>query len=123
MPLDRPGAWWRAAAAVLLLAAGWFLPPRLLSDGVDRYPAPVEREVAAQALELARITCLEHPASRLLVRQVRVSAVREVPGSCTMGPDPGGPTGALVATVRAHGPFGVPLGTMRATCGGNAVVC
>lgn len=123
MRLLRPGSPWLAAAAVLLLAAGWFLPPRLLSDGVGRYTAPVEREVAGEALELARITCLEHPASRLLVRQVRVSEVREVPGSCTMGPDPGGPTAEFVATVRAHGPFGVPLRSMLATCGGNAVVC
>ena len=32
-------------------------------------------------------------------------------------------TAELVAIVRTHGPFGVPLRSMRASCGGQAITC
>jgi hypothetical protein len=112
-----------AGALGVLLAAGYLLPRHLLSDNVDRHAAPVERTVAAEALDLARITCLEHPATRLFVTVVRVTDVREVPDSCVLGLSRDSATAEFVAIVRTHGPFGLPMRSMRATCGGQAIAC
>lgn len=112
-----------AAALAVLLAAGWYLPRHLITDGVDRHAAPLERTVAAEALDLAHITCLEHPATRLFVTAVRVADVRPVPGSCELGMSRDSATEDFVAIVRTHGPFGMPMRSMRATCGGQAITC
>lgn len=125
-PTDRTRAargWALSGALLLVLAAGWLLPRHLMSDGVDRHAAPLERTVAAEALDLAHIICLEHPASRLFVTAVRVADVRPVAGSCELGPSRDPTTAEFVAIVRAHGPFGIPLRSMRATCGGQAITC
>ena len=112
-----------AAALPVLLAAGYLLPRHLISDGVNGHPAPLARIVASEALDLAHVTCLEHPATRLLVTAVRVADVREVPGSCILGLSRDSATAEFVAIVRAHGPFGIPMRSMRATCGGQAITC
>jgi hypothetical protein len=75
------------------------------------------------ALDLASTTCLENPASGLLTTAVRVADVRSVPGSCTVGPNPGGAAGDHLVEIRVHGPFGIPLRTLTATCGGAHVSC
>ena len=111
------------AALALLLAAGYLLPRHLLSDGIDRHAAPLARAVASEALHLAHVTCLEHPATRLFVTAVRVGDVREVPGSCVLGLSRDSTTAEFVAIIRTHGPFGVPMRSMRATCGGQAITC
>lgn len=112
-----------AAAAATLIALGWWLPGVLIGDGVDRLRDPARRAAAGDAIDLAASTCLENPAARLLVRAVRVSQVRRVPGSCTVGPAPEGADPDLRVVLRAYGPFGVPIRTITATCGGNHVTC
>jgi len=111
------------AAVILVLAAGWLVPRWALSDGVDRYRDPVARGAALDALDLASTTCLENPVSGLLTTAVRVSEVRAVPGSCTVGPNPGGAAGDHLVRMRVHGPFGIPLRTFTATCGGAHIAC
>jgi hypothetical protein len=113
----------RVGAAVLLLAAGWLVPRWTLSDGVDRYSDPVARVAAMDALDLASTTCLASPGTGLFTTAVRVADVRPVPGSCTVGPNPGGAAGNYVVKLRVHGPFGVPLRTLTGTCGGAHLVC
>ncbi|HEX8361244.1 MAG TPA: hypothetical protein VF613_14110 [Longimicrobium sp.] len=115
--------WVVPCAAVLLLASGWLVPRWTLSDGVDRYSDPVARGAAIDALDLASTTCLATPGSGLIATAVRVSEVRSVPGSCTIGPDPGGAAGDYVVKIRVHGPFAVPVRTFTATCGGAHLTC
>lgn len=123
-PAERRGQRWAlVAGGILLLVAGWTVPGWLLSDGLDRHSDPVARGAAIDALDLADITCLANPVTPLFTTAVRVVEVRSVPGSCTSGPNPGGARGDHMVKIRAHGPFGVPLRTLTATCGGAHLMC
>jgi len=97
--------------------------PRRMSDGVGRIADPVERRVAGDAVELASMTCLENPIAYALTPTVRVAEVRRDAGSCVAGPAPEGAVADYVVELRALGPFGIPLRTFTATCGGNHVTC
>ena len=105
------------------LVAGWWLPSALIGDGVERFADPEHRAVAEEAVDVVGAVCLSNPASRVLARALRVSKVETVPGSCTVGPAPVDGTADMQATVRAYGPFGIPIRSVTATCGGTYVAC
>jgi hypothetical protein len=105
------------------LVAGWWLPGALIGDGVERFADPVHRAVAGEAVDVVGAVCLSNPASRVLARAIRVSKVETVSGSCTVGPAPADATADMRAIVRAYGPFGIPIRSVTATCGGTYVAC
>jgi hypothetical protein len=119
----RGGGLLAAAVLALVLLAGWMVPRHLVGDGVDGRTVPVERRVAAAALETAEMVCLDNPATRLWTPRLRVTEVRRVPGSCRMMPDPADPGSDYQVTLKAHGPFGIAVRTLTATCAGAHVAC
>jgi hypothetical protein len=105
------------------LVTGWWLPGAVIGDGVERFTDPAHRAVAGEAVDVVGAVCLGNPASRVLARAVRVSKVESVSGSCTVGPAPADGTADMQATVRAYGPFGIPIRSVTAACGGTYVAC
>lgn len=119
-----PGRTLRRTAAALFAAGVGIAAPYAVPDGVDDFRGPVERRVAAEALLLAEIACLDHPLAGLVTPRVRVRKVWLERGSCEVMRGASGLAGSdWRATVRAYGPFGVPLRSFAATCGGSAVLC
>jgi hypothetical protein len=114
---------WKLVIFALVVTIG-IAAPYTISDGVDRFSDRTERLVAIEAITIAEIVCLGNPIARLIIPRTRVTDVRVVPGSCeTMKGAPGLRGSDWQATLKAHGPFGIPLRTLTATCGGTAVAC
>ncbi|HEX8317740.1 hypothetical protein [Longimicrobium sp.] len=105
------------------LVAGWWLPGALIGNGVERFADPAHRVVAGEAVDIVGAVCLGNPASRVFARALRVYKVETASGSCTVGPAPADGTADMQATVRAYGPFGIPIRSVTATCGGTYVAC
>ena len=98
------------------------IPIFLMNDGVDRWAdEPAEYRTAVNALQITHLAC-EVTNFRPLLPRVRVINVESAPGSCrdaAAEPD----LVNYVGYVRLHTLFGIPTGTLRATCGGNVITC
>ncbi len=120
-PISRTLLTWTLGVAVALVVA-YAIPVFLMNDGVDRWASdPAEYRTAVNALRITHQGC-EFTNFRPLLPRVRVIKVEKAPGSCRDGaaePD----LVDYVAHVRLHTLFGVPTGTLRATCGGNVITC
>jgi hypothetical protein len=71
-------AWGVAAVltASALLAVGLVVPELAVDDGLEGLSTP-SRETGLEAIELARIGCLDNPAERALTRAVHVASVQQ----------------------------------------------
>lgn len=113
----------RFAILTTVFILGWWLPYKSIPSGVYNFPAGPKQTVAGEAF-MTYYLVYGNPLSRLAVPAVRVVAVQRAPDECTMR---GGPHGSALslsdysADIRLHGPFGIPVGTMRATCGGSQI--
>jgi hypothetical protein len=117
----RPFVLW-LLGALALVGVAYLVPVLFVDDGLEDLEArPLEYRAGNYALQQARSTCL---AAQLPVinPRLRVVRVERVPGSCRdAAPDP--EVADYVAYVRTYSLFAIPTGTMRVTCGGNAIVC
>lgn len=107
---------------VVFLVIGYAIPTFAIDDGLERWAEkPAEYRTAVNALEITQQGC-EFTNFKLLIPRIRVSNVQQVRGSCrdaAAEPD----LADYVACVRMHTLFGIPTGTLRATCGGNVIRC
>jgi hypothetical protein len=111
-----------ALGGIVVLVVAYAIPIFLMNDGVERWAgAPAEYRTAVNALRITHQGC-EFTNFRPLLPRVRVVKVENAPGSCRdAAPEPD--LANYVAHVRLHTLFGVPTGTLRATCGGNVIIC
>ncbi len=100
------------------LAPFWAIPTG--ENSFASHPDPAMGAVAASAMQAASIHN-DNPIGRLLLPAPRVVRVWKDPGRCP-ATDPGGqePFADYRAGVRFHTYFGIPVKTLRVTCGGWA---
>jgi hypothetical protein len=108
-----------SAATALLLIAGWYVPHRVVGDGIDHFADDPAKQVVAQGAYNGAWMLQDNPVLRGLTPAVRVTEVKRVPGHCSAG-DPGSnePNADYQARVQLYTFFAIPAGVVYATCGG-----
>lgn len=109
-----------SAATALLLFVGWYVPRRVVSNGIDRFAGDRAAHLVAQEAYYGAWMLRDNLVLRGLTPAVRVVEVKLVPGHCPAG-DPGSdePYADYQARVQFYTLFAIPAGVVYITCGGR----